>query len=450
MSGWDQQDGDGARVSVRDLLSVPSFGLRVLAAPGRVDSPVRWAHPTELLDPRAYLSGQELVLTVGTSLVDDTACQRFVEHLVEAGVSALGYGVGDVTDEVPAALVQACRDADLPLVEVPPKLPFQAITEMLADHRAEARAARGRRVQRLAAKLLDAIAQGRSMDDLLALIDADLGGHAAFEDGNLRWRPATDADVRPGDDTLAHLASVLAVRKHEEDLDQTNRRLEVGRLLQLVVEGRADAEVLQLPVQGAGLDPARPVVPAVWPARAADLVAPGLAPALVAEYDDLTITLSADPLRPAAVAADRALPCGIGEAVPVAQLRRVVPPAVAAFRLACTRGEPVDYRDLVTFEGLLEQQPAGRLAPYADRLIVPLVQHDHDHGSALVHTLRTFLEEDGSANAAARTLFLHPNSLRHRLKRIQELTGANPRSFDDRVALAIGLWAWERRPRGRR
>lgn len=55
-------------MSLRDLLSVRSLGLRLRAAPGKVDTQVRWAHPTELIDPRPYLSGQELVLTVGTAL----------------------------------------------------------------------------------------------------------------------------------------------------------------------------------------------------------------------------------------------------------------------------------------------------------------------------------------------------------------------------------------------
>ncbi|HEY5185304.1 MAG TPA: helix-turn-helix domain-containing protein, partial [Actinomycetes bacterium] len=50
----------------------------------------------------------------------------------------------------------------------------------------------------------------------------------------------------------------------------------------------------------------------------------------------------------------------------------------------------------------------------------------------------------------ARALYLHPNSLRHRLGRIAELTGRNPLDFGDRVALTIGLWAWDKRPRGQR
>lgn len=40
-------------------------------------------------------------------------------------------------------------------------------------------------------------------------------------------------------------------------------------------------------------------------------------------------------------------------------------------------------------------------------------------------------------------LFLHVNSLRHRLTRVEELTGCNPLAFSDRVALAVALAAWD-------
>jgi purine catabolism regulator len=442
--------GAEARVSLRDLLSVPSFGLRLMAAPDRVDTPVRWAHPTELIDPRPYLSGQELVLTVGTSLQDDQRCRDFVDHLLEAGVTALGYGVGDVTDEIPEALLTECRSRELPLLQVPAGVPFQSITEMLADRRAEARTARSRRVQQLVVRLLDAIGLDRPVADLLDIISADLGGRIGFHEGSIDWQPAQQSDVRPGQDTLQHLSRVLAVRQHEEDTDLAKRRLEMGRLVELVVQGRADAEVLEHPLDAAGVGTEKPVVVAAWPPRAAELVASLLDCCLVAEFDDVTVTLSGDLEQILEVARETALPCGIGEPAPLAELRRVVPPALAALKLAWNRGAPVSYRDLTSFEGLLEQQPVDRLAPFSENLILPLVNHDREHGTALVQTLRTFLEVEGSVNATARELFLHPNSLRHRLKRVHELTGVNPRVFKERVALAIGLWAWERRPRGRR
>jgi DNA-binding PucR family transcriptional regulator len=150
------------------------------------------------------------------------------------------------------------------------------------------------------------------------------------------------------------------------------------------------------------------------------------------------------------VAADLAVPCGSAAPCPVEGLASAVPAALAALDLSRRRGAPATHRDLVSFEGLLEQQPLERLQPFADTLLQPLVAHDREHGTALLPTLRAFVEGDGSVNNTARDLHLHPNSLRYRLKRIAELTGSDPRVFSDRIALAVGLWAWERRPRGRR
>lgn len=444
-----REDGD-ATVSIRDLLSVRALGLRLRAAPERVDAPVRWAHSTELIDPGPYLSGQELVLTVGTALQDDERCQDFVDHLLAAGATAVGYGVGDVTDEIPAALLVACRERGLPLLEVPPGVPFQAITELLADRRAEARTARGRRVQRLVSRLLDAIALDRPMDELTQVIQDEVGGRVEFRGGVLEWWPTTEADVRPTQEAMGHLTAVLAVRQHEVDIEAANRRAELGRLLDLVLKGRADPEVLQHPLETTGVDVERPIVVAVWPKMAAQLVGPQLRPSLVAEHGEAIVTMSNDPSRIVDVAAALSLPCGIGEPAPLSQLRRIAPPAFAALRVARDRGAPASYRDLTSFEGLLEQQPPDRLSPFAEKLIGPLIEHDRQHGTALVDTLRAFLDNDGSVNATARQLFLHANSLRHRLRRIQELTGSHPQVFDERVALAIGLWAWDRRPRGHR
>lgn len=437
-------------VSLRDLLAVRPLGLRLRAAPERVDAPVRWAHSTELIDPRPYLSGQELVLTVGTALQDVQRCRDFVDHLVDGHVTALGYGVGDVTEDIPPALVEECRKRGLPLLEVPAGVPFQAITELLADRRADTRGARARRVQQLVARLLDAIAADRPMDELVQIVQDEIGGRLQFREGVLEWAPVNESDVHPAPATLDHLTAVLAVRQHEVDVEAANRRSELGRLLDLVLQGRADPDVLQHPLELSGISTDRPVVVAAWPRKAAELVGPLLGSGIVAELNEVSITITDDTSRLVEVASAHSLPCGIGEPASLGQLRRVVTPAVAALRLARDRGAPVGYADLASFEGLLEQQPPERLAPFAEKLIGPLVEHDGQHGTALLDTLRAFLDNDGSVNATARQLFLHANSLRHRLRRIQELSGSHPQVFNERVALAIGLWAWDRRPRGRR
>ena len=440
-----------ATVTVRDLLAVPSLGLTLLSAPEAIDTMVRWAHPTELLDPRPYLSGDELVLTVGTSLDGDhDRCRLFVERLVDAGVSAVGYGVGDVTEEVPTGLVEACSHAGVPLLRVPAGVPFQAITELLADRRAEARAAGERSVQRLSTRLLDAMAAGSSLEQLLEVVAADLGGRVDFDHGALRWTALSDADVMPSESTLRHIGSVLAVRQHEQDVSFAHQRAEAGRLLRLVIDGKADPDVLREALTDAGLRADQPFVVAVWPDKATGLVVDVLGAALFADLAEHSVSISADPGRILAAAVDAKVPCGVAAPCELADLASAVPVAVAALDLSRRRGAPATHRDLVSFEGLLEQQPRERIRPFADALLQPLLEHDRAHETALVPTLREFFKGDGAINTTAQNLHLHPNSLRHRLKRIGELTGSDPKVFNDRVALAIALWAWDRRSYGHR
>ncbi|MEY9871260.1 sugar diacid utilization regulator [Streptacidiphilus sp. MAP12-33] len=63
-------------------------------------------------------------------------------------------------------------------------------------------------------------------------------------------------------------------------------------------------------------------------------------------------------------------------------------------------------------------------------------------GSALLDTLSVYLEQASSLEGAARMLFVHPNTVRYRLRRVTDITGYAPSdvrsAFTLRIALALG------------
>ncbi|HCU91902.1 MAG TPA: PucR family transcriptional regulator, partial [Actinobacteria bacterium] len=75
-----------------------------------------------------------------------------------------------------------------------------------------------------------------------------------------------------------------------------------------------------------------------------------------------------------------------------------------------------------------------------------LVQHVYEPllsgGSALIDTVVTYLEQGFSLEATARLLFVHPNTVRYRLRRVSELTGLSPAEgrsgFTLWVAIVLG------------
>ncbi|WP_137723721.1 PucR family transcriptional regulator [Prescottella subtropica] len=107
--------------------------------------------------------------------------------------------------------------------------------------------------------------------------------------------------------------------------------------------------------------------------------------------------------------------------------------AVAGWRGA---PRPVSAADLLPERALLGDTAA--VADLNERLIHPLALA----GTALAETLDTYLDSGGAVEACARQLFVHPNTVRYRLKRIAEITGRDPTNPRDayvlRVAATVG------------
>ncbi|MFF9278321.1 PucR family transcriptional regulator [Streptomyces griseosporeus] len=120
--------------TLASLVHHSALKLTVRAGEDRLDVPVRWAHVSELADPVPYMEGGELLLITALKLdaEDPEAMRRYVKRLVGAGVVGLGFAVGVNYEEIPAPLVEACAEEGLPLLEVPRRTPFLAISKAVS------------------------------------------------------------------------------------------------------------------------------------------------------------------------------------------------------------------------------------------------------------------------------------------------------------------------------
>jgi DNA-binding PucR family transcriptional regulator len=110
--------------------------------------------------------------------------------------------------------------------------------------------------------------------------------------------------------------------------------------------------------------------------------------------------------------------------------------AVAGFRAAVAWPEaprPVSSDDLLPERALAGDGHARR--QLASEVYQPLAEA----GSVLLETLTAYLETSGSIEATGRLLFVHPNTVRYRLRRIADLTGLTPSASRDAYTLRIAL-----------
>ncbi len=102
-----------------------------------------------------------------------------------------------------------------------------------------------------------------------------------------------------------------------------------------------------------------------------------------------------------------------------------------------TNSDRNEQNHLLPMLEALRSDPAK--AAYYNSLLAPLRRYDLEHHGDLVKTLAAYLRCGGNATRTADALYLHRNSLRYRLARIQVLTGLDPDEPDARLALQIGI-----------
>jgi hypothetical protein len=181
------------------------------------------------------------------------------------------------------------------------------------------------------------------------------------------------------------------------------------------------------------------------------------APVVLGEADGALLVITAWPhaeellvaaMRDLATRAARALPgsrvsVGVGSLQQGAsRLRRSLVEArhaCLAARRAQTEPRVVTYRESASHRQLFALHDAEVRGAFRATVLEALVDYDASHQSDLALTLRTFLRNAGRWKSTAAELHVHVNTLRHRLRRVEELTGRDLASMDDRVDFYLAL-----------
>ncbi len=509
-----------------DLLDDAELGLVLLTGRDRLDRAVRGIYITDLIDPRRYLEGGELVLSglVWHTVPEDS--ERFAAALADAGVAGLAAGTARLGSS-PPDLVDACARHGVPLFEVPVAVSFNTLSEHVL--RAGRQAGGPRR------ELVAAVASGAGLDRIVDLAAYELGtgcrvlsaagsvlGGPELDEPTLhglireflaaerlprtvrfgeasgpfvlwpadtgtepraaRWFVVFSGDHRtwgPEQEAVAvDLGTAVALLRTRIDEGRQAASRSVAVSLQGLLDGSVSAPETVTRLQAAGLpqtsalrvvaleerggrDPSATLLREIAATTGqAAVTAPHAEGAFAVfarerEPDDrpdgngglvgldhhlrgLVTDLEAScPER-----GDGILNLGLSDISDPSGLRGAVDEARHALRLAAHRPGGFGLAtagELASHQVLLAAVPDELRESYRQRLLSDLAAYDAAHNSDLVRTLRVFLECSGSWSRCARYLHLHVNTLRYRIRRVEEITGRDLGDFATRVDLYLAL-----------
>lgn len=498
-------------MTLRTLLAHPALGLR-LARPLEVrdeqlDEKVSWAHSSNLEHPSPWLEAGQLLLTDGTQFgcqhdaaAETEYAREYVRRLRDAGIVGLGFAVNVAHARVPAQVIDASLEHELPLFIVPSSTPFIRISRTVADAIAAERNERlewSNRAQRaiaratlrpdgLAATLRELSAQ---LDSWVALYDAlgrrvqvQLGRRVPPEleaeladavAGQLRGRRRAAARLASAEHSVTlhtigqpdRLRGVLAIGSGEP-LDAAGAQLlasvvgiasiaiEQSRVLDSARRSLRTgvAELYLAGATAAAGDALRDLGTWVPQGRVRVIVARGVTEwtrvldelELLAAANDLTFARHGDELllvvpdgaESPEPLAREGLTVGVSPAVDVADIAHGYEDARHALRRAARVGEVVEF-DRLAEHGLLAWLDAEQGQLLAVRMLAGL--RERDDADELLASLRAWFAHNCAWDPAARELGIHRHTLRARVAAAAAATGYNLDDFSARAQLWLAL-----------
>ncbi len=177
---------DRPEMVLADVVGEASLKLTPVV-PGDPSLPVHGAHTSEIHYPARWFEERTIMLTTGLRFVGSEAdldeASKLVVELRRAGLTAMFFGVGVYFDEVPQALVIACRNAGFPLYAVAPEVPFYHIENFVNKSKVSPDAYVLKRAMWLSNDLLQSISAEAPIQALIARLAAAARGTAIlYED----------------------------------------------------------------------------------------------------------------------------------------------------------------------------------------------------------------------------------------------------------------------------
>jgi PucR family transcriptional regulator, purine catabolism regulatory protein len=479
-------------MQLADLIAEETFGLELLT--GSAEHAVRGAHAVEVDAPARWLAADWVMLTTGVRLRGNVEAQRaLVPQLEEAGVSALGFGIGLGFKRVPPALCEVAEQHGFPVFTVPYETPFREIIHFVDSTLTSGDEHVFRRLTALQRYLVDALRTPqpeRAMVDRLAkfldasvvLLDTDgqpeivagkppaqelldevcaepaglleltvAGWHAVATpvatraDQAERWlvlasprRGFISKLAKPAAEATAPLLAAMA---RLGDVVRDQEQAVKAALLEEALEPHAARDLPPLAARAAafGIDfaaPARMVVVRGAPELVARLEAERI-PHLVQPRDGALVALVQDGGRDDWAEAVPHARIGLGRPISaINEAHHSLRDAELAFAHAGGGDRVVRFEDFDLGTFMVSEIAPDRLGPKVDEILSVLRANPPLH-----EALRAYFDHDLDIATTAAALHMHRNSLRYRLARAEQVLGRSLKQPATVAAIYIALVA---------
>lgn len=382
----------------REIFALPSLQKLILVAGEKgLDQIIRGTHVADLPNMAEWVEKGDLLFTTGIHLPKNT--NEFVEliqQLKKKGLAGLVLNIGPYIEDILPEAIEVADALDFPLFSLPWECRLAEVTQD---------------INRLLIK--DQLAKTIEKE----LIETILLGNIEHSEKIIKQAATAGYDITQPQQVII-FTELSPTRDGERPKD-------FQRITQQIIHDRFmyyHIKVMSL-------------------ANPEGIVA--LVPIIT--EDKLLLILGHIMERVALHLLDIPIHIGIGNSSNhLSQVKKSLEQAQQALKIAALKGTSnsiVTYAKLGAMKLLLKIHDRQELEYFYQETLGPLLTHEQEGGPDLIDTLVVFLQENGHAVKAAEKLFIHRNTLKYRLQRVEEVLGLDLSDSNARLTIQIALMA---------
>ena len=376
--------------TIQDMMitSEERYRMKYLAGRDGWSNSISWVHLIEDTKIIQNFWGKELAVTTGLGFPTGEALIELAGHLVKRHAAGLIINVGNYIEELPEGLLDYCEENHLPLLTVPWEI---HLSDMMKDF-----------------SIRIFVQESADEEVINALI-------AAVEQPDNQ--EAYRKKLLPYFDVDGTFQVMLIASEGLDSMDTVDRR-KLSYRLQMYLE--------QITHNGSFFYYNSYFV----------LVVNAL-------NQELVTTLGEGMLKRAHKRMpDRQIYVGVGSQVTdIENLSVSYRRAEAAAKMAMrTKTSFLQFEKMGVYRLLYSCTDTGLLAQLQQETLSVLEEHDRQHNSNYVETLKCYLEQDGSIQAMAQSMFTHRNTIIYRMNNIKKLLGTELATPEERLPYQIAFY----------
>ncbi len=369
--------------------SKSEYGLRPVAGTGGTDRLVQWVHIIEGGNAASFLRGNELVFTTGVMNNTGKWLLNFVKQIHKANASALVVNVGPYIPDIDADVTDYCNRENFPLFTLPWETRMVDVTRDFCM----------------------VISSNMNNETDISLAFKNLVFRLGRENEQLMSLEANGFKS----DSFSHIACIALVDNSTELTEKIKTCAEQA------------AKAIQDLYCAFEYEHGQSCIILMYEYSSEDILA------FTAAFKRL---LRANNIE------DKVC-IGISERIDRLNLlghTKTFEHAVAACKMAAKRNELLlRYDDLDIYKLLLAIEDKTVLRDYYDQTLGKLAEYDREHNSSYMEFLKTYLENNASAQLVSEKEFIHRNTVVNYLKKIDTITGLNMFELDSKVKCMIAF-----------